>query len=307
MVFLFTLRTNAKTYTTYTYSFQQIVLLVGFAPSSYGTVESCEIIQHLNLLTHTGLIVKLYRLLSFFSISTLCSLVIAETVLIPFEKDDVPTAYWASAEAKATLIFLPGGDGSFGFANKPNAQPGWILSLINKAEPKESLNLVFMDSRTSLGYRGDLGPRTTSQHIERIKAVIDYYQQKTQLPMYLIGHSNGAVSLASFLNKSPENQLRLGGAIFSGSRNETRVNAKLNLPLLVLHHKDDPNGWTTPKNAERLFQEIKVTNALSTEQVWMEGGFDEGDVHTSGRHMYAGVLDKAAAVVKEFIIKNLKQ
>jgi hypothetical protein len=42
-------------------------------------------------------------------------------LLIPFEKDDVPTAYWANSEAKATLIFLPGGDGSFGLANKPNA------------------------------------------------------------------------------------------------------------------------------------------------------------------------------------------
>jgi len=249
---------------------------------------------------------KPYRLFSIILISIACNLSKAEIVLIPFEKDDVPTAYWANSEAKATLIFLPGGDGSFGLANKPNAQPSWILGFINKTEDKKILDLVIIDSRTSLGYRSDLTPRTTSQHIERVKAVIDYYKQKTQLPIYLIGHSNGAISLASFLNKSSENQKIISGAIFSGSRNETQVNAKLNLPLLVLHHKDDPNGWTNPKNAERLFQEIKGKNTSTTDQVWMEGGFDEGDVHTSGRHMYAGILDKAAVAVKEFIVKNLK-
>ncbi len=246
------------------------------------------------------------RLFSILLISLACNLSKAEILLIPFEKNDVPTAYWASAEAKATLIFLPGGDGSFGLANKPNAQPSWILGFINKTEDKKPLDLVIMDSRTSLGYRSDLTPRTTSQHVERIKTVIEYYRQKTKLPVFLIGHSNGAVSLASFLNKSSENQKLIDGVIFSGSRNETKLNTNLNLPLLVIHHKDDPNGWTNPKNAEKLFQEIKDKNTLSTDQVWMEGGFDDGDVHTSGRHMYAGILDKAAAVVKEFIVKNLK-
>lgn len=249
---------------------------------------------------------KPFRLLSIIVMSVACNLSQAEILLIPFENNDVPTAYWASAGAKATLIFIPGGDGSFGIANRPNAQPSWILRFINKTEDKDFLDLVIMDSRTSLGYKSDLTPRTTSQHVERIKAVIDFYKQKTQLPVFLIGHSNGAVSLASFLKKSPENQKIIGGAIFSGSRNETKVNANLNLPLLVLHHKDDPNGWTNPKNAENLFQELKENNALSTDQVWMDGGFDEGDVHTGGRHMYAGILDKAAAVVKAFIVGKLK-
>ena len=247
---------------------------------------------------------RLFSLIYLVAFSVFCH---AEIILIPFEKDEIPTAYWAHPNSKATLIFLPGGDGSFGIANKPNPQPSWILKSVNKPESEETLDLVFMDSRTSLGWRnGDVAPRYASPHLDRVEAVIDFYQKKTNRPIFLIGHSNGAISVASFLNRSPDNPGKIGGAIFSGSRNERLVSVQLNLPLLVLHHKDDPNSWTTPKNAEKLFLDLKTRNASTTEFKLVEGGYDEGNPAISGRHMYAGALDQAAGFVRTFIYKNIK-
>jgi predicted alpha/beta-fold hydrolase len=251
--------------------------------------------------------VKLNRfLLAFFLIFSFeCK---SEIIFIPFEKDDTPTAYWTNTSAKATLIFLPGGDGSFGISNKPNLQPSWLFKSFNTNESKIALDLVIMDSRTSLGWKnGDVEPRYQQAHINRIKTVIDYYQQKIQLPVFLIGHSNGAISLASFLNQSSENQKKIKGIIFSGSRNETDVKNNLNLPILVMHHKNDTNSWTTPVRAERLFNEIKLKNSASTDLNFVDGGFDEGNPAISGRHMYAGSLNQAAKFVEEFIVKNIDQ
>jgi hypothetical protein len=118
-----------------------------------------------------------------------------------------------------------------------------------------------------------------------------------------LGHSNGSLSIAEFLNQSSENQKLVAGLIFSGSRNETLVRENISLPVLVLHHKSDPNRWTTPSSANQLFTLIKKINATSTELSWVEGGKDVpwGDPTHSGRHMYNEALDEAAKLIENFI------
>ncbi len=250
---------------------------------------------------------KLCRLFLLVSLLLLQGTSRAEVILVPFNDDTVPTAYWPKPNSVATLIFLPGGDGSFGMALKTNPQPTWLLKTLSQTDTEKSIDLVFMDSRTSLGWKnGDVGPRFTSGHIERIKVVVNFYRQKKSQPIFLLGHSNGAISVAEFLNQTTEHQNSLGGVIFSGSRNETHVKSPLNIPVMVLHHKDDPNSWTRPANAQALFTALKAKNSASTEMALVQGGFDEGNPSTSGRHMYAGSVDQAGHLVSDFILSHLK-
>ncbi len=250
---------------------------------------------------------KLRRLFLLVSLLLLQGISSAEVILVPFNDDSVPTAYWPKPNSVATLIFLPGGDGSFGIASKTNPQPTWLLKTLSQSDGEKSIDLVFMDSKTSLGLKnGYLAPRFTNDHIERIKAVVNFYSQKKSQPIFLLGHSNGAISVAEFLNQTTVNQNSLSGVIFSGSRNETKVKGPLSLPVMVLHHKDDPNSWTSPANAQALFADLKVKNSASTELELVQGGFDEGNPSTSGRHMYAGAVDQAGHFVGAFILSHVK-
>jgi dienelactone hydrolase len=126
-----------------------------------------------------------------------------------------------------------------------------------------------MDSHHSL--QADFGDpysrwsaRRESRHIESIKHTVEYYRKKFGKPVFLIGHSNGTLSLAELLNQSPENQKLISGLIFSGSRNETEVKQKISVPVLVLHHKSDSNRWTTLSIEHRGTHQFAMPCSLDT-------------------------------------------
>jgi pimeloyl-ACP methyl ester carboxylesterase len=242
----------------------------------------------------------------------------AEINLISFQfgqenPSTIPTVYYTNAGSKALVIFLPGGSGSFGVTKKPDPKPNWLLAALHKSiDPP--LDLVFMDSHYSL--QADFGDsysrwsaRREMQHLEQIRTVVNFYQKKTGKPIFLLGHSNGSLSIAEFLNQSPDNQKLVAGVVFSGSRNETLVRQNLSLPVLILHHKSDPNRWTTPSSADQLFASIKQNNSANTWLSWVEGGKDVpwGDPAHSGRHMYNEALDEAARLIENFINRVIRK
>lgn len=240
----------------------------------------------------------------------------AEVQLVPFQfgdqnKTDIPTVFWPAAKSKATLIFLPGGRGSFGITNKADPKPSWVLEKIY-SQADGQLNLVFMDSHFSL--QGDFGdpytrwsPRREAAHLESIKTAVKYYKEKFGQPVILFGHSNGTLSIAEFLNRDPNNSKAVAGVILSGSRNETELQQPLAIPILVLHHKTDSNQWTSPAHAEALYQSIRSINASVTELKWVEGGSDTGgDPTHTGKHMYHEATSEAADGIISFAQRVLK-
>jgi hypothetical protein len=231
----------------------------------------------------------------------------AEIIQVPGPDGETTTAYWSSPNSKAVLIFLPGGDGSFNIASRNPAKPSWVLSkLYDASQTSPGLDLVFVDSPYSLGMRGgNIAPRYAKDHLSRILSVIQFYKDRTKKSIYLIGHSNGTISEAEFLNKSPDNQKLLAGVIFSASRNETSIDGPLNLPILFLHHEDDANGrWTSYSNAEGLYKKVKALNVGPTGFSTVHGGESGGDPSTSGHHMYEGSFEEAANYIWAFIFKQ---
>ncbi len=243
----------------------------------------------------------------------------AEVNLIPFQyggeaKTEIPTVYWSKANSEAVVIFLPGGSGSFGITKRVNPRPNWVLADLYNSTDGLTVDLVFMDSDTSL--QADFGnpyarwaARRDSRHVDRIKATVLYYQAKTGKPVFLFGHSNGSLSAAEFLKSNPDHQKLLGGVIFSGSRNETELKTPLSIAVLVIHHRSDPNRWTSPNSAENLFSSLKAINTGITELNWVEGGKDVvgGDPTHTGRHMYNEATDEASKLIQTFIAKAVKK
>ena len=240
---------------------------------------------------------KLFLLLCF-----ICSFANAETINIKSANGEVPTAYWEKTNSKAVMIFIPGGDGSFGVASRNPPKPSWFM--LNLFNLDTSPDIVYMDSNTSLGWK-DISPRYSAEHIENITAVVKYYKERTKKPVYLIGHSNGSISIAEFLNKSSDSQRLVAGIILSAGRNETSIDVKLSIPTLVMVHEQDSNVWTTPSASVSLYEKIKATNSKA-KLAFIHGGYNEmGNPATGGRHMYAGSLNEVATTLNEFLSSSL--
>jgi hypothetical protein len=224
----------------------------------------------------------------------------AEIIQVPSEYGDTPTGYWGHPNAKAVLISLPGGAGSVDIVSRNPERPSWIGAGIFD----DGIDVVLMDSAVGLGL-SNLGARYTKEHQARIKSVVEFYQNKLHKPIFMMGHSNSSISIAEFINKSPEHQKMLAGIILSSGRNETELDPPLNLPVLFLHHEDDPNGrWTAYTHSQSLYEDVKKFNLSPTEFATVHGG-ENGDASTAGHHMYQGSLEEATKYVYEFILKTV--
>jgi pimeloyl-ACP methyl ester carboxylesterase len=242
------------------------------------------------------------------------SLAQGEVISIPnpntgffYPKDDTQTIYFQNENSKAVLIFLPGGEGSFGTSpDKPHLERFFMLTPIAKGSTDIKMDFVFMDSPyilSPMNTKSNLGIRSTKDHLDRIKSVIKFYSQKTNKPVWLIGHSNGTYSLSSFLNQLSENQKLIGGAIFSSGRSETSVSGKFNIPILIIHHKNDPCPYTTYSSAQSLHETLVQSNNDKTEFVTITSGFNSGEACFAGssHHMFSGSYEDYNNSIINFI------
>lgn len=257
------------------------------------------------------------RLISTFLLMIISPIIFGEIISIPnpneglfYPKEDTQTIYRRNVDSKAVLIFLPGGSGSFGTEpGKPEIDKFFALtSISNGVNAGQKLDFVFMDSPYVLSppTRDNLSIRKTKDHIDRIKSVVQFYAEKTKKPIWLIGHSNGAYSLASFLNQEPVNQTKIAGAIFSSGRNEKSLSGEFRIPILILHHENDPCPYTTYNATTSFYNDVKKQNQGKTEFFTVTGGSSSGDscFGISSQHMFAGSYNQVERELIKFISEN---
>lgn len=223
----------------------------------------------------------------------------AELIQVPSEYGDTPTGYWANPKSTAVLMIFPGGNGAFGLNEGKHADPAWLTAnLYNRG----TVDVVFVDSPFALGiYGSQISARYTKEHLVRTESVVKFYKEKLHKPIYIIGHSNGTITEAEFLNRNPDNQKLVAGVIFSGSRVETSVDGPLNVPVLVLHHENDFNQNTYFGRAQKLYESIKKINTAPTYFATVRGGVSSSDPYNGGYHMYEGSIPEASDLVQNFI------
>lgn len=191
--------------------------------------------------------------------------------------------YPANGTAKATIIFLPGGDG-YKALNDPLANTVAELS-------KHSFNVVVVDSPYRLtGANGWLSARLGSDHLDRIESVVAYYSKTVTTPIWLMGHSLGTGSALFFVNRSEANRKSISGLVLSGSRGDLNISERLSFPILFLHHRADACNWTLYGGARELYKRIQEQNTGKTTFITVEDGMAHptGDPCHTGFHMYFG-------------------
>jgi hypothetical protein len=225
-----------------------------------------------------------------------------------FNKGPTMTMLWEAKSPIATVIVIMGGGGSIGIKQNTteirNQTANMMQLLTNSKSSAPTLNIVIFDSPHDLQAGPErLAPRYSDDHLSRIENVVKFYRQKFNGPIWLMGHSNGAVSVSEFINRSDENRKLISGAILSGSRNAARIWKSIDFPVLVIHHKNDGCFNATFDNASKHYRNIQSLNKNLTEFKSAGSGVVFGDPCTNGYHMYREAYPEASDLIRDFIIK----
>jgi len=221
------------------------------------------------------------------------------------------TLYWKGVNSEALILFLPGGDGNLGL--KPDTVDRkysfyqTLKSLTNPELTTGKFDVVLLDFPFPIK---DINARGSEEHIVRIESAINFYRAKTGLPIWLMGHSNGGISLTYFIQYALKNHKidSIAGVIASGVRNGTTFKSPVDFPLLFLHHEKDSCTNTVGEKAYDLYTNLKAASSLDVEFYWVTSGESEqySDPCRSGYHMYFNSGTEASKVIEKFILKHLK-
>ena len=250
--------------------------------------------------------------------------------LIPVEQNEksfivssapTMTFLYPAKEAKATLIFLPGGLGHVGVkATTPETSPFFtkyhfnlMLKRLSSSQDTNGLfNVVIFDNPTPLPQATKYSypsSRGSSDHLVRIDSVVHHYKALLNKPIWLFGHSNGAVSMTEYFKKIQKSSQEspIAGMIYSGSFHGADFGGHVSAPVLFLHHEKDGCESTTHKQSMQVFQKLKSQGGQKVEFQFVTGGEAEAkDPCLSGHHMYFGAEKEAAELVNQFAKKHLE-
>jgi hypothetical protein len=219
-------------------------------------------------------------------------------------------------DAKATIVFIPGGAGRIGI--QPDSSDAIIMmsyfnamirSLSDRRATSGQFNVVFFDSPEVLRMSNHWSSaRTGDEHLSRIEDVVRTFREKLGKPVWLMGHSMGSISITEFYKRLQDrnSQNLVAGLILSAGQNGTSFNYEsTRLPVLVLHHENDGCSGNTVAHAKKISSKLREAGNDTAELVIVSDGYPAtGDPCNSGYHMYSGATNEVALVIDRFVSKH---
>ena len=202
----------------------------------------------------------------------------------------------------AIILFLPGGEGNYGDMSDNKAT---FLRHLRK-----DTAIVIMNPGYNMpNPRGDPPLRYSDDYQEKIRSSILYLKKTYNKPVWLKGHSAGGPGVAGFLKKNIKSEDYLSGVIYSGAniKSYSGDNQK-NLPILIIHHKDDGCKGTLYYGAIMKLDKYKKNNNSVTKLVTIEGGGGYGDPCEgyNAYHFFTGKETAYGEAIIKFIKENTK-
>jgi pimeloyl-ACP methyl ester carboxylesterase len=237
-----------------------------------------------------------------------CRPAAAEVIAVAAADAALPTMtlYWPATQPRALLVYIPGGDGHIGLraGQTDMANPFYLMlkQLTDSPNSRQDLDVVLFDSPERLA---SIQARAGRDHLSRIGAVLQFYRQKTGKPVWLMGHSNGALSVTEYVRYA----IKLGqahpvdGLIVSAPNKATFFDSTpLDFPVLfMLHSKDSCIGSDTSAAAAS-FRKVQGLDNARTAFTYIDSGSAEGKLPcASGYHMYNGAAPEVTGVLRDFI------
>ncbi len=241
---------------------------------------------------------------------------LAEVVAVPFNAQgflfsSAPTMsfVWPAAQAKATLVYVPGGDGHLGLTPERKGLGGYYAAMVkplsDASQTRGAFNVVVFDSPISLPHGANYAySRQGSEHLQRIESVVRYFKDRYALPVWIMGHSNGAVSITEFYKMLQKNGVSdlVAGAIYSSGRTGSDFNDSTNIPVLFLAHEHDGCAKSAPKDSRAVYERLRAHDPQRVDYVLIHGGEAQAqDACSSGYHMFFGAGSEVHAAIDQFV------
>jgi pimeloyl-ACP methyl ester carboxylesterase len=213
------------------------------------------------------------------------------------------------AEPKAAVILLAGGAGRVKiFDNGSIRNEGNFLVRTRSLFAQQGLAALVLDAPSDRAGGMSRDFRESADHVADLAAVIDWARTKWHKPVWLVGTSRGTQSAAyaavALMNDPREaDGIVLTSSILGRSKRDpgTPVQEqpldKLKVPVLVVHHEEDPCPICDPS----LLRHIKLP---AQGRIIMEhGGVSTGDpCEAFSHHGYNGIEGTVVADISAFII-----
>jgi hypothetical protein len=215
----------------------------------------------------------------------------------------------APDQPRATVILLAGGPGRVKiFDNGGIRNEGNFLVRSRSLFAQQQLATVVLDAPSDHDGGMPASFRGTPDHVADLAAAIAWARDKWHKPVWLVGTSRGtqsaahaAVALAND-GRGPDG-IVLTSSILARSRRDPGIPvteeplAALKIPVLVVHHQDDP----CPICAPSLLPQLKLP-AANSKLIMEQGGVSTGDpCEAFSHHGYNGIEGAVVADIAAFI------
>jgi len=196
---------------------------------------------------------------------------------VPHQQDlPTRTLLVAAQNPKALVLLFPGGGGMLRLKDdgSTRSRHTFVRSIDQWAQYQ--IDAVLVDTPYDLGdlRRGDR--RGEGEHLKRVGEVVDFYKNKTGLPVWIFGHSMGTSTTTYFVNQLNEDTKKIAGIIIAGTVRTASLDDRVSLPVEAIHHIQDQCSGT-PLSASKDLIEARPEKHISKLEI-IEGGISEGDV-----------------------------
>lgn len=211
--------------------------------------------------------------------------------------------FWEPTEnATATVLLFPGGGGGYGQVENGRPQSGNFLVRSMPHFLAEHLNVAIF-GRPSDHPDLDQPERLSERHRADVSAVLAQIKTWSDRPVWLVGTSNGTVSVAALAIGLPREAI--AGAVLTSSIVGYRWQgalprqnlAAISVPTLMLHHARDACAACRPEEVGAVFD--RLSQAPVKKLIMAEGGANpKGDVCGARHwHGYIGMEREAVALI----------
>lgn len=222
-------------------------------------------------------------------------------------RESVKISYWwmPNQNAKATVLILSGGEGGMGYKD---GQPrnGNFLIRSRDLFYRNDLNVAILGNPTDKP-RLDHQWRVSTQHAQDVLAVIDSVKSKSNVPLWLVGTSNGTIS-ATALGIALQEKVQ--GIVLTASVLSWKIPqavprqdvGKISVPVLFYHHKDDSCAGTLAYELPRAVD--RFINVSQKKMLIVTGGENpKGDPCEAFHwHGFVGMETQAIDEISSWIV-----
>ena len=195
---------------------------------------------------------------------------------VPHQQDPPTRTFLISAQKpKAVVLLFPGGGGMLRLKDDGSTKNQHTFVRSQELWAQYNIDAVLVDSPYDLGDLRRSNLRGREDHLTRVAEVVNFYKTKTNLPIWIFGHSMGSSTATYYANKHFKDR-PISGIIIAGTITTASLDDEVTLPVLAIHHRQDSCAGT-PVSASSRVIEGRPPKLVSKLEI-IDGGITEGGV-----------------------------